>query len=248
MFSESIILQTAGPARQQEPKDTVFFRTVILLLVLLVLAGFAPSYYLRSLVATPLPLTPLMQLHGLVFTLWMVLLVTQSFLAGKGSMKLHRRLGFASIPLAIAMMGAAGMLAYSQTLVWIEDPSFDYYEVLAFLATPFTTIVFFSTLYTAAVICRARPAIHKRLILIATLDLCTPAISRLPLIGPMATWTHNLGMDLLLLALLVHDWRTLRRPHSATLVGGLALIGSQYGREWLGWTDGWLDFAIWLTS
>jgi hypothetical protein len=248
MYSESIGLPPDSKSTPFRHIDSHFFRAVILLLVLLVLAGFAPSYYLRALNTAPLPLTTLMHLHGFVFTLWILLLVTQSLLAGSGSMKLHRRLGFASIPLAISMMGAAGMLAYSQTLVWIDDPSFDYYEVLAFLATPFTTIVFFSMLYTLAILNRKRPAIHKRLILIATLDLCTPAISRLPLIGPMATWTHYVAIDLFLLALLVHDWRALRRPHPSTVIGGLALVASQYGREWLGWTDTWLDFAIWLTS
>jgi hypothetical protein len=247
MTAESLVkIFNSGSARRNP--DHRFFQVSIGLLALLVLAGFAPSYYLRSLITAPLPLTGLMQLHGFVFTLWIVLLVTQVVLAGSGSLSLHRRLGFTSIPLAISMMGAAGLLAYRQTLVWIDNPAFDYYEVLAFLATPTTTIFFFSTLYTLALLWRGRPAIHKRLLFIATLDLCTPAISRLPVIGPMAGIWHYAAIDLFLLALLIHDWRSIKRLHPASILAGLALIASQYGREWLGWTDAWLDFAIWLTD
>lgn len=228
--------------------DGRFFRNTACLLAILVLIGFAPSYFLRSISDSPPELTLLMQAHGLVFTLWIMLLVLQSTLAGSGNLLWHRRLGWASVPLALAMMVLAASLAYERTLTWLEDPSFDSYEVLAFLAIPTTTIVFFTCLYTTAILLRRRSGIHKRLMLIVSLDICTPAMSRLPLMVELSSTWHYLAMDLFLLALAWHDWRTRGRMHPATLWGGAALIASQAGREWLAWTDMWLDFALWLTN
>jgi hypothetical protein len=244
-MTNSTALNKLGPVNRS---DGAFFRRMSWALALLVLAGFAPSYYLRTLATAPPMLTTLMHAHGAVFSLWMVLLVMQTTLIGAGYVEWHRRLGWASVAVASAMLLLAGSLAYERTLTWLEDPSFDSYEVLAFLAVPSTTIVFFSVMYVMAIALRRHSAVHKRLLLIASMDICTPAISRLPLIGALSAGWHYAAMDLLLLVLAWHDWRTLRRLHPATLLGAAALIASQAGREWLGWTDRWLDFAIWLTS
>lgn len=248
MTVDTISVQDSAIRREAAGQDGRFFRAVIIALTVVALAGFAPSYYLRVFNDAPPELNILMHLHGAVFTLWVVLLVVQSQLIGAGNRLLHRRLGFASIGLVVAMMAAAAGLAYERTLVWIGNPAFDYYEVLAFLATPATTIVYFSLMFGLAVYFRGQPAIHKRLMILACLDLYSPAVSRLPWIGTMSPAAHFVAIDLFIVVLLVHDWRMFRRPHVATVLGGLFLVGAQYFREWVGWTDTWLDFAIWLTS
>lgn len=248
MMTDQITPATFPGLPVKADADARFFRTSAWLLALLVLAGFAPSYYLRSVADSPPNLTWLMHAHGAIFTLWVVVLVLQTTFASAGQLAWHRRLGWASVAVALAMMVLAAALAYERTLTWLADPSFDSYEVLAFLAVPTTTIVFFSAMYLLALVLRWRSDIHKRLMLIASLDICTPAMSRLPLMVDLSSNWHYAAMDLFLLALVWHDWRTRRRLHPATLWGGAALVASQAGREWLQWTDGWLDFAVWLTS
>ena len=225
-----------------------FFRNLSWFLALLVLAGFAPSFYLRALFTAPPELTGLMQVHGLAFTTWILLLVTQTTLVARGHTRWHRRLGYAGIASALAMMGMAAALAYERTLTWLQDPTFSSGDVLAFLAVPSTTVVYFSGMFIAAFCYRKHPAIHKRLMMLATFDIITPAISRLPWMNLQGVFWPYAATDLLILILLVHDWRTLRRPHPATLLGGAVLVVSQAGREWLSTTDTWMDIAVRLTS
>lgn len=225
-----------------------FFRHFTWLLALLALAGFAPSYYFSAVFSSNPALSLLMHLHGAAFTLWMLLLVVQATLVPAGRLEWHRWLGWASVPLVVSMMTLAAALAHERTQSWLANPAFDPTEVLAFLAIPATTIVFFSGMYTAAILWRRHSAIHKRLLLVASLDICTPAVARLPFMMTLSSSWHYLAIDMLLLAIAWHDWRTLRRLHPATLWGGGLLIASQAGREWLSQTGAWLALASWLTA
>jgi hypothetical protein len=225
-----------------------FFRNLSYVLALLVLAGFAPSYYFRSVVVAPVGLTGLMALHGLVFTAWTVLLVVQTSLVTVGNLVWHRRLGYSSVVLAVLMLVLAATLALERTQTWLADPSFSAGEVLQFLAIPTITIVYFAGMYAAALAYRQQPATHKRLMVMASLDLFTPAVARLPYLNALSSTYHYVAIDLLLLALVIHDWRNFKRVHAATLWGGAALIASQVGRELLSQTDTWMDIALWLVE
>jgi hypothetical protein len=226
--------------------DRLFFRNLSYVLALLVLAGFGPSYYFRSVVAEPVELTGLMALHGLVFTAWTVLLVVQTSLVTVGNLVWHRRLGYSSVVLAVLMVVFAAALALERTQTWLEDPSFPAGEVLQFLAIPTTTVLYFAGMYAAALGYRQQPAVHKRLMVLASLDIFTPAVARLPYLTTLSSTYHYLVIDLALLALVVHDWRSSKRVHPATLWGGAVLVTSQVGRELLAQTDTWMTIAVWL--
>ena len=72
----------ASPA-DRKASERKFYTRMALFLVFLVLLGFGPSFYLRNIVPSyPRPnptLPPAVILHGTVFTLWMALIVTQTF-------------------------------------------------------------------------------------------------------------------------------------------------------------------------
>jgi hypothetical protein len=52
---------------------------------------------------------------------------------------------------------------------------------LAFLAIPFFDAVAFGTLAAAGLFYRRKPQIHKRLMVLSTLSILTPAVVRIPL-------------------------------------------------------------------
>lgn len=83
-----------------------FYSWMAIALVGIVLLGFGPSFYLRDIVpAYPRPnptLPSWVMLHGILFSLWMLVLVTQTQLVARGRRDLHMKLG------ATAMFSCSG--------------------------------------------------------------------------------------------------------------------------------------------
>jgi phosphoglycerol transferase MdoB-like AlkP superfamily enzyme len=117
-----------------------------------------------------------------------------------------------------------------------------------FLTLPLAMLVVFPVLFGAALWWRRRSDFHKRLVLIATLELVTAAVARWPgvlTLGPIAFFGIT---DLFLVALAVYDWRTRGRVHPATLWGGAFLVASQPLRFAVGFTPAWAAFTSWLLT
>ena len=79
--------------------DHPYYYAVSIGLAVVVLTGFARTYYLKGLFGAP-PLSLLLQIHGAVMTLWYALFVAQVSLVATRRVALHRKLGFAGVGLA----------------------------------------------------------------------------------------------------------------------------------------------------
>jgi hypothetical protein len=66
-------------------------------------AGFAPTYWLQLAPGTFIG-TPLLHLHGLLFSAWPLYLLLQTTLAARGRVGRHRAWGLLGISLATAMV------------------------------------------------------------------------------------------------------------------------------------------------
>lgn len=238
--------QRAGAADPSIRSERRFFTGAAIALALTCFAGFAPSYYLKAHFAAGPELTVLLHLHGLAFTLWIALLVTQTTLIATRRVRLHKQLGVAGGVLAVLMMvlGAAVAITRARQGVLGQGTGA---PPLVFLAIPFATLVVFPALIGAALYFRKRVDVHKRLILLGTTEIVTAAVARLPFVAgnPLAFFGVA---DLFVLAIAIHDIRTRRQLHPATLWGGLLLIASQPLRLWIAGTPAWMDFARWLTA
>jgi hypothetical protein len=201
--------------------------------------GFAPSYYLRA-IYTPPPLPPLVHFHWLLFTLWVALLAMQTVLVAVKRTDLHRKLGIAGMVLA-AIMTVVGFATAVEAGRLHRMP-------LDFLVVPLAGVVVFPALVGAAFFWRRQPEVHKRLILIATAELLTAGVGRWPQVRDWGALGGYAVTDLFVVALLIYDVSTRRRPHPATVWGGLFFIGSQVLRTAVGKTQVWLAFAAWLAG
>jgi hypothetical protein len=84
-------MATIASAPPQTAAADSFFRTLAILMAITIIAGFSMQYLAgRSSFAA----RPLVHLHGLAFMGWVVLFVTQAWLATRGPIALHRRLGW----------------------------------------------------------------------------------------------------------------------------------------------------------
>ncbi|MGH9161174.1 MAG: hypothetical protein ACRD2X_14465 [Vicinamibacteraceae bacterium] len=209
-----------------------------------VFVGFAPTYYLKTAYGTP-ELAPLYHVHGLLFTCWMLLLISQPALVAARRTDLHRRIGRGGVVLAAMMMVAAFAVTLDLGRRGAAPPGV---PPLMFLIVPFSTLIVFPALIGAAFAWRRTPETHKRLMLIGTLELVPAGFGRWPLLAPYGPLAYFGMTDVFLLAILVYDRVTRGRFHPATLWGGGFLVLSQVLRIVLGGTETWQRFARWFVS
>ncbi len=240
-------------------RDRWFFNSMAVAAALVVFGGFAPTYYLKGLYATPI-LSPLRHLHGIVFTLWIVLFLAQTTLIAAGRTAVHRRLGMVGGLLAAAMLVVGAALAIAAAKYPSEQSvasvAQGFPPPLVFLVIPLTDLAVFAVFIASGVYNRRKPDIHKRLMLLATIAILPAALGRLVFPGgvlgflglPVSPLTLTGLTALFVGACLIHDRMALGRVHPASLWGGAFLLASQLLRLFVGGTAAWLTFARWLTS
>lgn len=235
----------AGVARGKR-RERLFYTGMSVVFLFTVFAGFARTYYLRPYFGTP-ALTPLLHLHGVVFTSWLVLLLAQTALVAANRTGVHRRLGMAGAVVAVLMVLVGTTTAIVRAKVVEVPPGSP--SPLAFLTIPLGDMLVFATLVGAGFYFRRRADVHKRLMLLATVAILPAAVARLPFAfiqqaGPLAFF----GLpDLFILVCLAYDLVSRGRFHRANVWGGLLVVVSHPLRLVVGHTRVWLAFAEWLT-
>lgn len=236
----------ATPAINRRRRERWFYVSMSIAAVITVFAGFAPTYYLRPYFNTA-PLMPLLHLHGIVFTSWLVLFLIQTTLVAAHRTDIHRRLGILGGVIAALMIvigATTAVIRANQGATPVPGVS-----PLSFLVIPLGDMLVFGILVGAGFYYRRRADVHKRLMLLATVSILAAAIARLPFAimqaGPPAFFGFT---DLFVLACVIYDLITLKRVHRTTALAGLLIIASQPLRLMLGGTQMWLAFAGWLTN
>ena len=205
-----------------------------------VFSGFAPSFYLRPSERMP-ALPPAVVTHGIILTSWFVLFLAQTALVAAGRTRFHRQLG-------IAALGLAGLIVISGPLIAVGAAKRGHLpgDPLAFLLVILGDILAFAVFVAAGMSYRRRKEIHKRLMLLATVSLLPPAMSRWPWAAKQPA-VIGAGVLLFVGAMLVHDRLARRRLHPVSLWGGLALLASGPIRIAASHTETWHRIATWLT-
>jgi hypothetical protein len=229
--------------------DRIFFATMTCLAFAIVFAGFAPTFYLKEFFDTP-PLEPIVHVHGVAFTAWPMLVVTQVLLIRSGNYALHRTLGQLGL-LIVAVMVITGYMV----IIGKPRPT---EAARAFIFTPMLDLLIFPALVVAGIRFRREAAKHKRLMYLATFFTIGAGMRRLlGLLGidagvDMGWWPFSFGFTvmftLLLLPLLVYDAVTLKRIHPATLVGIAIVLARVPLHDAVAPTEQWQRIAHWLTN
>jgi hypothetical protein len=199
---------------------------VIMSIVLLGLVVFGFSHTFPGDFSTP-GFPVFLAVHGAVFAAWIVLFVAQPMLVVTGNTRIHRKLGWLGLAIAIAMVGL-GEYAVLFGLWSGQLPPF--YPHGLFLIRGTIGLVTFFGLVIAAIVNRRKPQWHKRLLLCATVVVTLPALERsLPIPAFGAGWPLVVDSiaDTILLIGPITDLVARRRVHPAFVVGVCAVVLGQ---------------------
>jgi hypothetical protein len=224
--------------------ERIFFGGMAILLCVVVIIGFAPTYFMAGLIHAPLP-SPILHYHGAAFTLWMILFLIQSVLISAKRVAWHRSFGtiaFCLPPIMIVLGTIAGIDALARgVMIGPLDPSTS-------LSIPLLGIACFAILIFAAWRARRRPDAHKRLIVIATIDLAGAAFGRFPWdkIGLPPAAGAVTGIGLMCLLVIGYDLFALHRIHRSTLWAAPLTFAAEAFAVPIGMTGPWHSFAGFL--
>jgi hypothetical protein len=227
--------------------DNFFFSVMAAVALVVVLIGFARTYFLAGLFWAPLP-NLLVHIHGAAFTLWIILFITQILLVSARRVDLHRRLGLLGFVLAVVMILLGTVTASDRLARHVAQPGTETVEeVRAFYAVPLGDMLMFSTFVYFGYHNRFQPAVHKRLMLFATLSLLDAGFDRWPVFDPYPLpLVHLICFTPLLLLMIGYDWWSTGRVQRLTIWSAIFMVVVQQICYPLGRTAAWQSFAAWV--
>jgi len=225
-----------------------FYPIFAIALALVVLAGFARTFYLRYWFEVP-PLTVLLILHGVVFTAWMALFIVQTRLIAANRVRAHMRLGIAGVGVAaLVVVLSLATVVMSASAARPRAMGMASYQ---FVFVPFFITVTFAGLVTAAVLLRKRAQLHKRLMTLAMITVLPPATARL--IALFGGGAHFLALQTaataaFVVAIMAFEWFKYRTIHPVYAIGGTLLVLSWPFRAWFARTEAWAVVGKWMAT
>lgn len=191
--------------------ERLFFGGMGLLVLALVFVGFAPSFFLRGSV-TPWrslgPISPLVIVHAILFSAWVVFYIVQTALISARRHRLHRTFGTASLALAVAMVVTGVLVAAHSAAEGRAPPGID---PMTWIWISLTDIILFVGLVWSGYRERHDAQVHKRLMLLSTLVMLGAALGRIPMFPPGFLYGEGNTLIAVILMLPLVAWDLARR-------------------------------------
>ena len=237
---------SAGPranAQFRKRANDVFFAGSALLVLVTVFIGFARTYYLAGVFHAHLP-SLTVHIHGALFSCWILLFVTQIAFVSSGQIRWHMRLGIAGMILAALMVvfgfaTLAGVIRRHAVFAIGLDTIF---------AGDTLMLSTFALLVCWGYLARRDSTAHKRLMILATVVLLGPALSRWPFAFAHSAAAFFALLDVLPALLIAFDLLALRRIHRVTIVGVVLILVMQFSMLPLGRSAFWHHVTLWVQN
>lgn len=247
-----------------------FYFYLALTCLAIAVLGFMPSYF-APLAQGRFEAPPVVHLHGWLFFGWTALFTYQSWLVSEGRIARHRSLGLLGIALMTAMVMMVVVVVATQISIarLPSQPPGVLEGRLKFSWVSIGTLLFLVPVFVLAIVHVARPEVHRRLMLLATVSLLGAPIARwfIAFLAPprpadapplpagvmnveappiLVALAPSLLGDLVLAAAIVFDLRTRGRVHPVLVFGGGALLLLHLTSPLVGESDAWIAAADWI--
>jgi hypothetical protein len=245
--------QTSPELRKRLFVERWFFTGTAIAMLAISTAGFMPS--LVHTAGRRAQLSSLACVHGIVFLAWLLIFLVQSRLVASQHIALHRKVGLVSVlvlPLMITSAYATTVAMARRGFDLSGDLRIDH-DPLYECVFPFSNLLIFSVLASAALAYRRRPEIHKRLMLFANIELMPAPLAHLighiPWLASLPAVIVMIPISMFVIAAVARDALLASRVHPLTW--GLALLRLSSGpleAGPFGSSAAWHHFARWLSQ
>ena len=192
MASPETVVTPVAQARIAEERfaksDRLFYVVAAVLMLIFTAGGFR-RFYLHGKAPwgeMTSQIGPLIVVHGIAMSSWVILFLVQSTLILTGYRRVHMvvtgRVGAVLAPLIVILGStAAALSAHFRPEIYgpLGGPR-------AFLATMFIEMVLFGTLVGVGLAYRRRPEIHRPMMLLATIVILSGSLDRFPYMEDLA--------------------------------------------------------------
>ena len=237
MSSTATVQQIAQGSKGVRARPTTparyFFAVAAITMLTIMVAGFYP-YYLRGEGMAGRTISPqlatLVFVHGAAMTMWLMLFLVQSLLVPARKVRIHMKLGWGGLAVALVAAGSGFMLAV-ESVRPVPDIPFWGMEYRQFLLVMLIEVTLFTVFVLAGVFFRKRPKIHKPMMLLASLSILAGATVRMPALFPVfgeAGWAGIFGPVFVLGAVFVLVRSLLARAIDRWLTAGYAVTVAVY--------------------
>jgi uncharacterized membrane protein YozB (DUF420 family) len=230
-----------------------FYVIMAFIAIAFAIGGFGPAAV--STASRKAPLTWAVISHGAIFGAWLLLFLTQTILITERKIAVHRRLGYLGALLAVLMVLTGYITAIAMARRGFDlsgDLVQGNSDPLGQLVFQLGDILSFSILVGIAIWYRSNPAVHKRLMLLATVGSLMPAalahiIGHSPPLRETTAPIIIIPLFMLLFAGAVHDRLSRGSIHPISLWVALTLfVWANLRAAVIGPSDAWHNFAEWL--
>ena len=230
--------------RTQKHTDDYFFLAMGLLVLGIVFVGFAHTYYLAGVFHASLP-SPLVHVHGALFSAWVILLIIQITLVAAGHLRWHMRLGI----LGMIVAGLMVLVGFATIVGAVRRHATPGMSTESLFALDILQLSVFAILVSCALAVRKNGPAHKRLMILATVALLGPALSRWPYDFVTSSDLVFYGtLNSFLIFMIAFDLWSLRKVHTATISGSLLILVMDISMRPFAHLALWHHFTVWIQN
>lgn len=222
--------------------DRFVFAVVALLAAVVMVVGFGHSFFYAPFMPTR-ELRPILYVHAAMFTAWVVLFMAQATLIWARSPQAHRRLGIFGGVLAVGMVviGSITILDSASRQV----PAAGAINLFG----SFALLALFAVLVVAALRHRAEPALHKRLMAVATLALASAGLGRITPQFHLSVYAETAISAVYYFGWMAVDAAVRHRVWRGAVIGALVgVLIAPVGIPLVARSDWWREFSVRLTE
>lgn len=202
-MQSSSVVSSVAPSSERAPVgrsraagrsslDRWFFTVAGVLALVASLIGFEQFYFHgRQFPGREIapPMRTLVIVHGTAMALWVLLVVFQPLLVAMSKRKLHMTVGRIGAVLAAGIVVMGLMIGVQSARVTPPEARIMGFTPKEFMAVPVISVLVFGTMVGIAVWKRKKPAIHRAMMLSATVGILSAALNRIDALNQLYVGT-----------------------------------------------------------